>query len=234
MHGGTVPLDTGWESRQKGENLAARLIVMAGAMLLFATTAWSSAATGPASPPTVVQLKAALLPLQDLPPGYGPTKTTSSNSNSVALSCLNNAGLLSPGKLGSSAEASFSRGPIGPFLLEEVEALTSGTGASTMAKLDRALGKCQTFQTKNADGTGATYTLTKMTFPHLGDDTTAFRIQIQISGKIPLSGAFDFAIVRRADNILILGQGGLVRSPDGALLASFAEKAYERLNTLLP
>jgi hypothetical protein len=200
-------------------------------VLLFAATGWNSAATGAASPLTGVQLKAALLRLQDVPPGYG--QTTSTSSNPAALGCLSSSGLLTPGKPGPSAEVGFSKSLTGPFLLEVLIAGKTGTGASTMARLGSALRTCNTFQKRNSDGSTDTYTLTKISFPHLGDDNAAFRIRLKQNGGMGLSAEFDFAIIRRADDFLILGQGGLIHSADAALLVSLAQKAYERLNTAL-
>jgi hypothetical protein len=229
-HGGILTLFFGRTSRENGHNVPTRLLVLAAAVLLVAATGWNSAATGSA-PPTGMQLNAALLRPQDVPPGYGETKLTSSTP--AALGCLTSAGLLSPGKPGSSAEVGFSKTITGPFLFEVLVAVKTGTGASTMARVANAFTTCNTFHKRNSDGSTDTYTLTKISFPHLGDDNAAFRIHIQENGTIPLSGEFNFAIVRRADDFLILGQGGVVRSADAALLVSLTQKAYERLNIAL-
>lgn len=202
------------------------LSTLAAVVLFFAASGTCSASTS-GSTPSVARLRSALLRLQDLPPGYGKTKPSSSSA--ANSSCLGSAKLPS-GKNKRSAEADFSKGTVGPFVLESVSAAKRGTAAPTMAKLKRALKRCGTFREKNADGSVDVYTISTISFPRLGNERTAFRMDITISGGSGPAAEFDFALIRRGDIILLLSEGGL-GSADADLLISLAHKALHRVHS---
>jgi hypothetical protein len=174
-----------------------------------------AAPTGPASP----ILRAALLQVQDLPVGY--RRVAGSGSGSNFSSC-------GP-KIAHSvarAEADFAKGPNGPFVFDVLKEAPAGTGATTMTNLEARIAGCHTFSHKNADGSIDTYRVRLISFPALGDQSVAFRLDATIGGVRFHS---DSMVIRRGDILVMVAQGGL-GAADPSLLLELSHKALQRLD----
>jgi hypothetical protein len=181
-----------------------------------------AAPAGPAPKIAASTLRTGLLKLQDLPVGYeGVPGSGSSSSGSLCGPKI--------AKSVARVEVDFAKGPNGPFLFDSIKEVATGTGASDMTKLEARVAGCHAFSHKDSSGTIDTYRLSSISFPVLGDQSIAFRID----GK---AGAyrvhFDFAVIRRGDVFIMIDQGGL-ETANPNLLLELSRKALRRLDAVI-
>jgi hypothetical protein len=98
-----------------------------------------------------------------------------------------------------------------------------------MAKLKARIASCHTVSHKNSDGSIDTYRVTLISFPSLGDQSFAFRLDATING-LPVHT--DAAVVRRGDIFILLDQGGL-GAANLSLLLELSRKALQRLGGVI-
>jgi hypothetical protein len=180
----------------------------------------AGAASGKARTGSASILRAALLQLQDLPVGYRRAPVSSSNSSPCGPPIA---------QLVARAEVDFARGPNGPFVFDIIREVTAGTGAAVMTRFEARVAGCRTFSHKNSDGSIDTYRLSRLSFPALGDQSFAFRLDGKASG---LRFDSDVAVVRRGDIFILLDQGGL-GAANPSLLLELSRKALQRLDGVI-
>jgi hypothetical protein len=178
-----------------------------------------------------VDPQAALLTLDDLPPGYAVDDSEDSDEGAPSGGCEELENLdESAADDERSAEASFTAGELGPFIVHEVGDQDEGTAAREFDNFRAAVAKprCQTFQETNDDGQTVTWTLTRISTEHLGDDTVGFRLR---GDTVVFGMTFDFAIERIGDNVSMVGVASVpfLGGPPPDFVA-LVRKAHEKLN----
>jgi hypothetical protein len=126
------------------------------------------------------------------------------------------------------AEAYFSRGTLGPFLLHAVA--RTDRAAEVFTRLDPLPLQC-TWEETEAGGDVSSWRLQAMAFPALGDESRALRLSAALD-----SGGFlevETVYLRRGDvaAVLYIAWAGLFVPPqtDRALLERLARIAVERM-----
>ena len=185
----------------------------------------ASTAANPKPSPT---LSKALLRARDIPAVYG-KKYVAATSGPVAGVCGSKllGGITPVGQAG----ADFSQSVAGPFISETLSEVPSGQGGTDIAKEESALAHCHSWKQRNPDGGVGTYTLTRISFPSVGDQTLAYQMDVTAKGTtFSLPGQIDFVLIRKGDVFIDLLQGGIGRA-DPALLQTLARTAAQRLGS---
>jgi hypothetical protein len=171
------------------------------------------------------ELQAALLSAGELPPGY------SASSSVVAGYTYDGCPLMqkrveSRKTYPAYAEANFSKGALGPFI---VEALASGgepQARSAIAELNTMFAKCRSFTGKAPSGGTAQYTLTSVSVPKMGDEARGMRITSK-AGLI--RGVSDVVVIRKGGvgvTVMNITSGA---NPDHAVTLQVARKALAKI-----
>lgn len=153
--------------------------------------------------------------LEDLPTGWSPTPDEDDEEDDESTSCLDT---LFPDDLSGffedpnapTAEAAFQQSEFGPFL---------GAGVTTEfpdgERLFDGLGDRFAACDGTTDSDGVTYSIMPVSFPNLGDDTFAVRVDGENPEGFPVS--FVMALVR-VDDVMIMTFGAAVMGPADAQL----------------
>lgn len=187
-------------------------------------TTTTGAAVRPVDP------RAALLTLDDLPPGYAVDDSGSSDEDSPSGGCEELESMdESAADDARTAEVAFTGGEGGPFVFHAVGDQDEGTAAREFDNFRAAIRKpqCRTFQETDEQGRTVTWTVEPISTVRVGDDTVAFRITGR-AGAFNIT--FDFAVERIGDNVSVVGTA---RAPMiGALppeLSALTRRAHEKL-----
>jgi hypothetical protein len=173
------------------------------------TSTVSAAPTGstaePARPlPDKDSLSAALLAPEELGAGYSANPALASNNpaaglNTSLLDCAQAAGDPSS----ATAAQVYQGGPIGPFVVETITAMThSGKAATLMSQLRTVKQNCHQFDGQMAGGIKLQITIDDLTIRQAGDETVAYRL----TGTVPGAGAAIYAqlVTARSGRLVVL------------------------------
>lgn len=168
--------------------------------------------TAAASPPAAAStastnLKTALLTVTDLPAGWSTEQSSDSGGGPASCPALNNGPWK---KLPQSADADFSQGQAGPYLLEELAAGGSDQVSAALQSFANATSTCSHFTGKSGNDT-LDFTLAALSFPKYADATYAFAMTIK-SG-MGLSAAGDVIVVRKGSVLVEVTMFGFGSMP---------------------
>lgn len=191
------------------------------------------ASTPAPSPTTAAQARSAadlqrvLLTLDDMPTGFT-IDTPSSGTGSQP--CGKSTELRA--RAAQTVEADFTKGGLGPFISETLGTYKSGEAKDAFDGARKLFEDCRTWTEPDKDGKTTEYKIAPLSFPKLGDQTYAIRMDIKGGGFV---GQADLVFVRRGDTILLIGNGigGLgLATVDSTLTEQMARKADENLASL--
>lgn len=171
-----------------------------------------------------------IITLADMPTGWSPMPPDEEEDDSDDLACLD-AAFESVG-LGEDletdtdypqAEASFSQSEFGPFVLSYVvSGLDDGVLGDFMDVLPEAFASCD----GTTDPDGYTYSVLPISFPDLGDQTFATRLD-GTGGMLPISMVL---VLTRVDDVLIYSaNAALGGGIDAALLEDLTDTMVGRV-----
>jgi len=167
------------------------------------SSAPSSASTGAAS----TDLSKALLAVTDLPAGWTTDELSSGGTGDASCPALNSG----PWKhLPQEAEADFSDGQTGPFLLDQLAGGSAAQASAALQSFVKATSQCAHF-TQEASGGTNTFKLSAMSFPSYGDATYAFAVTV--SQSLGLSASGDIVVVRKGGILVEITVFGLESVP---------------------
>ena len=226
----------------------------------FLTTMWVVAACGveprppvPTTPPTNVvsaaptefpaepdrpvpdkdALSGALLTPGELGAGYSsnPSLAPSNPANGLNTSLMD-CGKAANDPTSAGAQQVYQGGPIGPFVVETITAMTqTGKAAALLNQLRTVKQNCHQFDGEMAGGIKLQVTIDDLTIRKAGDDTVAFRL----TGTVPGAGAAIYAhmAIARSGRLVVLVSIMQMNSPDvsvtEALLQAAVAKAAQKL-----
>jgi hypothetical protein len=124
--------------------------------------------------------------------------------------------------------ADFSAGALGPFLGVTIASYDEAFPEDTFSQLVGALAQCPEFTTTDTDGTTTDFSAQPLSFPNLGDETVALRLN---ATSEELSFGFDLVGVRVGNNVITLGQIAVGGAADASVLEDVARGTLERLAT---
>jgi hypothetical protein len=230
--------------------VTAVLMLLAGA----STTACGSAKPGDkprasvspsAKVPTAEELKKALLALSDMPTGYAakPEKTpggggspTPKESSSLAAPNAQCNQLFNEfdaeGSAAAteqaSASAEFEKAATGPFVKQTLESYRDAAALQKdMARVREAVDKCGEFTVKEED-IEAKVRIANASFPKLGDDTAAFKLDAVVASggrKVTLSG---YMVAVRVGNVVTTITSFGVPNVDAGEIEQITRKAVDK------
>jgi hypothetical protein len=186
---------------------------------------------------TSESLRSALLTADDLPAGYvedtsqgGPTAPGTPDNPACAAALKGFKDSATVRRDAPNADAKFTAGEAGPFLLQSVSWLPGTEATRGFAAFRAALAKCASWSVTGPDGTKSTFTLVPMTFPTLGDDSYALRVTIQLAG---LSVGANLVVFRAANALCVLVHSGVPSVP-AAATETIGRTAVTKLAKLTP
>jgi hypothetical protein len=209
----------------------------ANAGTVASTAVAARTATNEASSPSTPTLQQMLLTASEVPAGYKVVGYPSGQPPKQAASGTKSCGQLSHFgvKDGGGASATFSLGPLGPFLIEALGAVPDTNNAkSIFDQLRHLIGACKTFESTDAQGTTTHFTVSELASPTLGDDHVALRVAADAGGG---NLAVDLAVVRVRTIIVTTVGTTLATIMGGALfpldqLQAFTRSAVEKVQRL--
>jgi hypothetical protein len=232
-----------------------RIVPLATVLVLAATassTACGSRVAGDkakpsASPsakvPSGEELKKGLLVLSDMPAGYSastpevstpePADTTSVAAGTAECGQLfNEFGKASSLVKQGVASVEFEKSRTGPFVRHSLESYRDRNALQhDMDQIREAVDKCGEFTTKDSDGE-ARVKIATASFPKLGDDTAAFKLEATVSSgtrKIVIGG---YLVAVRIANVVSTITTFGVPSSDAAETEQIARKAADKLGPI--
>jgi len=167
-------------------------------------------------------LKAALLTVTDLPAGWSAFQSSDNSGGPASCPALNNGPWK---KLPQSADANFSQGQAGPFLLEELASGSSNQVSAALQSFANATSTCSHFTSKSGSNT-LDLTLTALSFPKYADSTYAFAITIKSDAGLNAAG--DIVVVRKGNvlmEVTVFGFGSVPVSQAEDLVSKAVAKA---------
>lgn len=173
-------------------------------------------------PPSQDQLQAALLTVDDLPPGWAAVQPGSGSTSDTAC------GTTAFSQQSTAAvEADFQRGQLGPSLAETIDAFPPGEGQPVFDGIAAAASACQSFPITVADGTMVTaYLAPDVSFATLGHESAAYTLTVT-GAPVPIAG--EFVLIRVGDNIITLSIAQAGIATDAIALQSIAMIAENKL-----
>lgn len=173
----------------------------------LATPSTAAASPSAAASTASTDLKAALLTVTDLPAGWSTYQTSNENDGPASCPALNNGPWK---KLPQSADADFSQGQTGPFLLEELASGGSDKVSAALQSFANATSTCSHFTGKSDSGT-LDFTLAALSFPKYADATYAFALTIKSDSGLSAGG--DVVVVRKGNVLVEVTMFGLGSVP---------------------
>lgn len=191
-------------------------IMVALAVALPVSLTMAPGAAG-ASTPTQKQLKAKVLSVSNLPAGWSVNNSSSSSSGDQG--CLSD--VRNPPKHELKATASFAQGTAP--ILDEV--LGAGPGSkATYSRLNRVLSSCKTY-TVSDNGQSETVHIGAMSFPPVGQQSSAFALTLTVEG-INLGGNI---VLFKADGITGAVVYADIGTPDITQTEAFVTEAVDKI-----
>ena len=189
-----------------------------------AQSAQTSAST-PAPTPVrgALEVRKALLTLEDMPTGWSvkeskPSESTGEICGKKVFEVVSTA----------KADIDFEKDAF-TTVTQAIRAYDSGEAKQGLDNALKVFETCKEWTDTAKDGSVTTYKLTPLSFPKLGDQTVALRLNLS---NPPVVAQVDAVYVRRGDVVIIVGYtaGGLgVARGDPEALERIARKADERL-----
>jgi hypothetical protein len=188
------------------------LLVTCAACALYLTATVSAGAT------TKAQLRSKLLTLSNFPIGWT-VDNSSSGGGAVTGGCL--AGVKTAPKTETKVSASFENGQL-PQL---AESLVSGrAGASAYGRVNHVLAGCKHF-TVTSNGQSLTLTVGAMSFPTVGDESSAYGVTFSVKG---VNAGADFVLFK-VGFITGLIEYADIGQPDPSQLQAFVTEAVNKI-----
>jgi hypothetical protein len=172
------------------------------------------------APPSMADLRSALLTLDDMPSGWSPVRYDPDSDGNVCPAEV--ARPLGLDAEPPSAAAQYAASPLqGPSFSEAVQVVPEGRGSELMPIVHDALAACdgQTFG-------GRTARVSDLDFPHVGDDSAAYAINL---GGIPI----DVLYVVTGDIAVVMSAYDLTGGNPIALLEQYASLAIDKAERVL-
>lgn len=196
-----------------------------------ATAAASSRSPVAASPsptprPNQIDLTRALLSLEDMPTGFT-TVPPDDEDDRGSQPCGKSTELRHNAV--ETKEAEFTKGAFGPIISHVASTFKSGEAKDRFDQARTIFEGCPSWTETDEKGETVEYRLSPLSFPRLGDQAYAMRMDVKTGGAVAQA---DIVFVRRGDVIFLLGNtvGGLgVAMVDSALTEQLARKAVEKL-----
>ncbi len=208
----------------------------------------SASASPAAKVPTAEDLKKALLAVSDMPTGYAarPEKTpggggtpTPQDSSSVAgpnPECnrlFNEFGDEGSAKVEqASVTAEFEKAATGPFVRQTLESYRDAAALQKdMSLVREAVDKCGEFTVKDEDAE-AKVKIANASFPKLGDDTAAFKLEATVASggrKVTLSG---YMVAVRVGNVVSTITSFGLPSVDAGEIEQITRKAVDKFTPI--
>lgn len=176
--------------------------------------------------PQEIDLEAALLDLDDMPPGWTQVPSEEDEDESETTLCEQQP--LDEIEAVDRASTQFSASDLGPFLDHTVALYENGEAAEAMESFLTTLDDCDEWTEETEEGL-VTYRPTPLSFPSLGDETVATRLSVE-SDLVTVT--IDMVTWRRGDLLSLLLASEVFDAPDGEQTAAIAETADERLANL--
>lgn len=186
--------------------------------------------------PSTTDAQAALLTLDDLPAGwtvdpedggggFGLGGSGGTPDSPESSECARVARELNDEEPIAEAEADFTAGGFGPYLTHSVSFFDQDT-APMVERLATVLGDCPEALSKQYEDPSFDYRIQPLSFPELGDRTTAVRM-VAMSGFT--TATFDFVAVAVDRTVSILFTGGS-DTLDGSELERLARLSVDRIS----
>ena len=162
-----------------------------------------SVATVPATLKPIVHLAADVLAPQDLPPGWSLFIGPKGASTSTTRGCLS-ALTTSNGQL-DRAEVRYQGGTGGTDFVDQVlESFGSDGAVTELARYRQVLTACGRL-TVVSSGATFTGTMVPVSFPPLGDDSSAYQVTLtSVVGATSVSLGYGIVVARRSDIVMVL------------------------------
>ena len=165
-----------------------------------------------------------LLAVSDLPAGW--SSVPSSDSTSSTPQCFQN--VKTDLKPTSKAEATFQGGSSGLPLLDESLGYLPGRGQQAIALISQVLSRCGQISL-TSDGATITGTIGAMSFPAVGDQSSAWQINLTgTESGISLTVGIDFIVFRKGDTLALIFYGDL-GTPDIQTVEHLVQVAASKL-----
>ncbi len=191
-------------------------------------TSTTTTTTTTTAPPSVFAFKPqeVILRLEDLPAGWAETPLEEEEEDGepdcgdevFIAAGITDDDLDADGA--DSADSTFSLGAFGPFLIVSVIGDTDGA-AGVFDLLPEAMAACD----GTVDDDGNTTSVLPVSFPKIGDDTFAARMDIE--GFFPVSMLF--SLVREGDVVLLAAYVAIGGAVDGELLETALRTMHSRI-----
>lgn len=188
----------------------------------LAAPSTAASSPSPAAATATPDLKAALLTVTDLPAGWSTYQSSNGDNGPASCPALNNGPWK---KLPQLADAGFSQGQTGPFLLEELASGGSDQVLAALQSFANATSTCSHFTGKSGSDT-LDFTLAALSFPKYADATYAFAMTIK-SGT-GLSAGGDVVVARKGSvlvEVTVFGFGSMPVSQVEDLVGKAVSKA---------
>lgn len=176
-----------------------------------------------------VDLQAALLTLEDLPPGYAVVPIPTDED--VGATPCGSEG--SPrGEADAQVRAHFCKGGFGPYISHIVSSFSGVRAKEGFEAAIEVFEECRSWTTTDTNGNPATFTISLLSFPKLGDQSYA--VTIDATYNIGVSRS-ELVLVRRGNLTFLLvsaiaGAAGV--QVDTSLTRQLAREADMRLSAL--
>lgn len=171
----------------------------------------------PAGGLTTSQLHSKALSLSNMPAGWA--VDNSSSGGGISSGCL--AGLKRPPGTDTKVSVAYKDGQLPEFL----ELLASGKRALPAYKeLSHVLARCRRF-TASGNGQTYNYTVGAMSFPQVGNDSSAYSITFSVQG---VSGAIYLVLFQVGSIVGAVGYGDIGR-PDTSQFQAFVTEAIDKI-----
>ena len=164
-----------------------------------------------------------LLTLDDMPSGWSETpQEDSPNDGPDKVYCLE--GNTTPDAQ-NNVSREFKADTFGPFMLQRVGVFaTVDEAKQEIAAYDAAVDQCQTWTETNEDGKATTYTLSRLSFDPVGDESFAIRLGI---GE---AGSGDALYFRQGNVVVLVTYMELtIAGPQDSIFQELVEKAAGKL-----
>ncbi len=181
---------------------------------------------GPAAPTS--GLARALLPLSELPPGF---KTMDESSAQGDVDTTRYCDTTRTYRVVARARAQFGQGPQDPVIYHIVATFAPGEAQRGLDETRELFRTCAAWQETAQDGSVISYRAALLPFPDLGDQTLAFRVDVESR-----SGTSQVTVVqvRRGDTTSSVLYAGLGKAAaDMALLERLARRGDARLAAIM-
>jgi hypothetical protein len=187
----------------------------AGCLVLVVGAVLTSAV--PAGATTKAQLQSKLLSLSNLPSGW--VADNSPSAAGTTSGCL--AGVKKAPKSETRATVSFVNGQM-PELAEVL--VTGHDNLAAYNRLNGDLAKCKQF-TVTSNGQSITFTVGAMSFPAVGDESSAYQVSFSEMG---LNGAADFVLFR-VGSIAGVVEYADIGQPDPTQVQAYVTEAVDKV-----